>query len=795
MLHMIGNAHLDPVWLWRWHEGCAEAIATCWSAIDRLEEHPGFVFTRGEALIYRWIEELDPPLFARIRDFVAVGRWVVVNGWWIQPDCNVPCGEAVIRQALYGKRYFADRFGIDVTVGYNVDSFGHAATLPMLLRHTGSDSYVFMRPQAHEMTLPRELFDWVTPDGSRVRAFRIQIAYHSAARSVALPHKIERHLVMSANAGHPFMCFYGVGNHGGGPTRDALATIDARREAGDPIEFSDPVRFFAAVRDVVVPEFIGELQYHAIGCYSADSSLKALNRRAESLLCQAETAAALAFRQTGATYPGATFTALWQTLLFNQFHDTMGGSSIEAACDDAIHAYGAVIDGAETALNAAVRHLARRVRRAANPRDPQFLLMNFNDADWDGIVELQPWMDFETMPPCTLRDEDGHAVPFQEIDTEATMGGIQRIAFRIRVPAFGYRLLRYVEDTQAGATPDGRLARSERRALIDPLTVQTGGWRMEVDPASGAIRTLVNRRSGATLFTGPAHLGIVVDDPSDTWSHGVDRYPVAGVEMRCDSVVLVEQGPVRTTVEICATHGESRLRTTVVLPEDADLPVDLRVALDWRDQHRLLRLAYPLGARRFEYEIPAGWIARPDDGREVPGHRWVRAVRPDLVVAVANDAKYSYAAQDGTLFITAVRSPVFAHHDPMTLQPGTRYRHMDQGEQRFIIRVQAAPDLSRCDAWRLADALLRPPVVTPHVSRGGDQPWQGQWLHTQAATSTVMAVKLSEDGTSVVLRAVELEGQSDRLRADDGAIDVPARGIVTALLSADDLRGSDGLER
>ena len=399
------------------------------------------------------------------------------------------------------------------------------------------------------------------------------------------------------------MCFYGVGNHGGGPTREALAEIDARREAGDPIEFSDPARFFAAVRDVAVPELIGELQYHAIGCYSAGSSLKALNRRAESVLYQAETAAALAFRETGAAYPGATFAALWQMVLFNQFHDTLGGSSIESACDNAIHAYGAAIDGAERELNAAVRHLARGVRRAANPRDPQFLLMNFNDADWDGILEMQPWMDFETARPHALLDEDAQAVPFQEIDTEATMEGIQRIALRVRVPAFGYRLLRYVAE-ERDDMPDGKVGRGERRVLTDPFVVQTGGWRLEVDPASGAIHTLINRRSGAALFTGPAHLGIVVDDPSDTWSHGLDRFPVAGVEMRCSAVALVEQGPVRHAVEICATHGDSRLRTTVILPEDADLPVELRVALDWRQQHQLLRLAYPIGAKQFEYRDP-----------------------------------------------------------------------------------------------------------------------------------------------------------------------------------------------
>ena len=189
-IHMVGNAHIDPVWQWRWTEGCAEAISTCWAAIDRLEEEPGFIFTRGEAVIYQWIEKLEPALFERIRHFVNEGRWVIVNGWWLQPDCNLPDGEAFIRQGLYGKTYFREKFGIDVRVGYNVDSFGHAGTLPTLLCHTGFDQYVFMRPGKHEKTLPAALFDWVAPDGSSVTAFRLTDEYQSSRR--ALREKIER---------------------------------------------------------------------------------------------------------------------------------------------------------------------------------------------------------------------------------------------------------------------------------------------------------------------------------------------------------------------------------------------------------------------------------------------------------------------------------------------------------------------------------------------------------------------------------------------------------------------------
>jgi alpha-mannosidase len=237
------------------------------------------------------------------------------------------------------------------------------------------------------------------------------------------------------------------------------------------------------------------------------------------------------------------------------------------------------------------------------------------------------------------------------------------------------------------------------------------------------------------------------------------------------------------------------MTTTIILPNDPDLPVELRVRLDWREHNRLLRLAYPLAAMRFEYEVPAGWIARPDDGREVPGHAWVRAERPGSVVAIVNDAKYSYAARDGTLFITVARSPVYAHHLPMRLSRGESYRYIDQGEQGFTLRLMAGRDLSRCDAARAAEALLRPPVATPHVSRGGQAAWRGQWLDARVTTSMVTVLKVSDNGQALVLRAVELEGTADRLELAGQGIEVAPRGIATARLEADVLRASDGLER
>ena len=792
MLHMIGNAHIDPVWLWRWVDGSAEAISTCWAAIDRLDEGAGFVFTRGEAQIYAWIEELDPPLFARIKEYIAAGRWVVVNGWWIQPDCNLPSGESIIRQALYGKRYFADRFGIEAPVGYNVDSFGHAATFPMLLKHTESDAYVFMRPGPHEMQLPANLFDWHSPDGSTVPTFRIQGAYNTSPRNMPLREKMETQLVQASEAGQPYMCFYGVGNHGGGPTKENIATIDTAREGGLDVAFSDPNRYFRELGDAPRPTVDTELQFHAIGCYAVAAELKALNRRAEARLQQAETAAALAFRVAGTPYPRAALDELWRKLMFNQFHDTLGGTSIESACVDAVEDFGAVLSGAAVILNASVRQLGRTIAPAKDPTDATVLLMNFNPADFDGLYEVEPWTDFDAESPRLLLDENDQPVPFQYISPEGKTRGLQRLGFRIAVPGFGYRLLRFAKRPEGVKAPSVNFGRP---GTLDELAFETAGWKLAIDRQTGAINRLINKGTGLSVFTGPAHLGTLIDDPTDTWSHGIDRFGFDGETTELVAINHLEEGAIRRTLEIITNVGVSQFSTIVVLPEDADLPVDLRVKLDWHDKQKLFRIAYPLADSRFEYEIAAGWVERPDDGKEVSGQRWVRAVRPEATVTIVNDAKYSYAAQDGTLYITATRSPVYSHHDPIKLQEGAVYRYLDQGEQLFTIRIDAKAGATRQDAMRLADELLKPVVATPQVTRGGTRDHTGQWLKTASASSAVIALKLAEDSEALIVRAIELDGNADQLTVASGAVPVKGRGIVSAKLDGEQLSECNGLER
>ena len=378
VLHMIGNAHIDPVWLWQWPEGYQEVRATFAAALDRMDETPDFVFTHTSVLFLQWVEESDPQMFARIRERVAEGRWQIVGGWWIEPDCNIPSGESFVRQGLYGQRYLLDRFGITATTGANLDSFGHNASLPQILRRSGMDSYVFLRPKPDENAdLPGPLFRWTAADGSQVLAYRIPHEY--CAPRDDLGDHVERSLATLPDELGEAAVFYGVGNHGGGPTRANLRSIDELRERdGLTLELSSLRRFFDAVEHEDLPAWRGDLQYHAPGCYTTHSGIKRWNRRAENLLQRAEKWSVVADALGAQSYPLRDLSDAWQLLLFNQFHDTLAGTSIEPAYEDARDQIGHATSLAALAFNRAVQSIARQI--AIPYEEGTFPLVVFNAA-------------------------------------------------------------------------------------------------------------------------------------------------------------------------------------------------------------------------------------------------------------------------------------------------------------------------------------------------------------------------------------------------------------------------------
>ncbi len=389
-LHLIGHSHIDPVWLWQWPEGFAEVKATFRSALDRLAEFDDFVYTASSAAFYDWIERTDAAMFAEIKQRVTEGRWQVVGGWWVEPDCNVPCGESFARQALIGQRYFAEKLGVTASVGFNPDSFGHSGMLPQILAKSGLSAYVFMRPGPHEQGLPGRVFWWESDDGSRVLAFRIAYEYGSWGKAVDT-HVRRCADEMKSPVDH-LMCFYGVGDHGGGPTVENLTSIRRLREDPDLPElvFSHPERFFAAVREagVDLPVVHSELQHHASGCYATHSGIKRWNRRAENLLLDAERLCAVANRVTGHRTT-EDFTRAWKNVLFNQFHDLLPGTSIEPAYTDARDELGEATAVAARAAQAALQSLTWRIDIAREDGTTPIVVWNTHSWPNRQCVELE----------------------------------------------------------------------------------------------------------------------------------------------------------------------------------------------------------------------------------------------------------------------------------------------------------------------------------------------------------------------------------------------------------------------
>ncbi|HEX6293472.1 MAG TPA: glycoside hydrolase family 38 C-terminal domain-containing protein [Herpetosiphonaceae bacterium] len=752
-LHMIGNAHLDPVWLWQWQEGFQETKATFRSALDRMRESDDFVFTSSSAAIYEWVEHNDPQMFAEIRQRIAEGRWQIVGGWWVQADCNLPCGESFARQALYGQRYFKAKFGVTASVGYNVDSFGHHGMLPQILKQSGMDAYVFLRPSPNEKGLPGRLFWWESDDGSRVLTFRIPYEYGTWGKD--LDKYVRRCIAELKDPLRDIMCFYGVGNHGGGPTTENLQSIRRLNESLGfaRLVFSTPDQFFSAVamQDLPLPVVHDDLQHHASGCYAAHSGVKRWNRQAENHLLLAEKYASLADWLTGQPYP-VDFGRAWKNVLFNQFHDILAGTSIEAAYDDARNLYGEAMSIAGRALNDAIQSIAWRIK--IDPEAGMKPIVVFNPHAWASTVNVE--LEFGRLKETeVLLDDTDRQVPVQVVQSAAAARGRNRLSFIADLPPLGYRVYRVAARPN---TIEGTPLRATDCSL------ENDRFRLEFDPQTGWIGSLYDKHRQLNVFIGPAARPVVIEDRSDTWSHDVLAFDTAIGDFTARSVRLVEHGAVKSVVRVTSEYGASRLVQDFTMYRELE-QIDVHVTVDWREEFKMLKLKFPMNLNfiRATYEIPYGHIERPVNGEEEPGQSWIdvsgesRDVDELYGLSLLNDGKYSFDVRNKELSLTVLRSPIYAHHDPFVPQPDGQYSFIDQGIQRFSYTL-----LPHSGSWeqagtikRAAELNQRPIALIETYHEHGTLPQCDSYLAVEQGSVVVSALKQAEESDDLIVRCYE----------------------------------------
>ena len=765
-LHLIGNAHLDPVWLWPWTEGFHEVKATFRSALDRMKEFDDFIFVASSAAYYEWVEHNDPQMFAEIQQRVREGRWKLVGGWWIQPDCNLPCGESFVRQALYAQRYFQAKFGVRATVGYNVDSFGHHGMLPQILSKSGLPNYVFMRPGPSEKGLPSRLFWWDSDDGSRVLAYRIPFSY------ATWWNELEDGIRLCAGEFQPpvdvGMFFYGVGNHGGGPTKENIESIYRLQLAPDMPElvFSGPEVYFDEVRtkNWDLPVVHDDLQHHASGCYAAHSGVKRWNRRVENRLLAAEKWSLVAHRVIGIPYPD-DFEHAWKNVLFNQFHDILAGTSLESAYEDVHNFYGEALAIASRNLNNAIQSLTWNVQ--VQPEPDTLPIFVFNPHAWVSRVPVE--VEVNQPPPNAILVDDGdRLIPHQLVQSESAAPWRARLCFIAEIPSIGYRVYRM---------KPGEAVKITNQLQASETSLENTHLRLAIDPQTGFIQSLFDKRLDTELLAAPAARPVIIADPSDTWSHNIFRYDDEIGVFTASSIKLIEQGPIKATIRVASTYNESRLVQEITLYQDIDA-IEVEVTVDWREHNKLLKLRFPfrLAATHTTYEIPYGHIERFANGEENPALNWVDVtgvlsgyIKP-YGVSLLNNAKYSFDSRSQDILnthdigLTVLRSPVYAHHLPMELDPDGLYNYMDQSRQSFrYVLLPHTGGWEEAGTVQLAAELNQPPFVllgTFHPE--GKLPQVDSYLSVDNNQVLVSVIKRSEDNDDLILRCYETAGRATR---------------------------------
>ena len=754
VLHIIGHSHIDAAWLWPWRDGSDTVLNTFRSALNRMNETTEFRYSHSSMAHYRWVEKADPGMLDEIKRRIREGRWEVVGGWPVEPDCNIPSAESFVRHAVYGKHFARQLLGVDVKIGFNPDSFGHALGLPTILKGAGYGYYVFMRPQEHEMDLPL-LFWWEGPDGSRVLTLRIWKNYDAGADMIRPA--ATGAFAAGFNDGAFFM---GVGDHGGAVTKAQIQQILAmQKDATLPeLRFSTLGEFFRSVeRDPAfasLPVIKKELQIHATGCYSAYGEGKYLNRRAERSLGEAEAISLVANRTAGRTYAATEFAESWWKVLFCQFHDMMAGTSLYSDYQDVRDSVGYACEVASTEKVEALETIAKRVDMSGIAEGAVFL---FNPLPWKrkALVECYAEKDPSHLPwePGTPKTEithlsarDGSKIPLQWRPSESPTNFIERLSAWVELPAFGYKVF--------------ELKRG------DPPAPE--GYKDRIKASDSALGISSLKADGAELLAGPIGL-VAIKDTSDTWAHGIKQFREELGRPALVSSTVIEDGPVPRVTRQRAKWQDSDIVLDIAQFAGLDF-VELRFVIDWREHEQMLKLEIPtaLAQPRSFSKVPGAIIERAPNGDERPYQDW-GAVQgkvggADYTVALLNNSSYSCDCLDGLFRTVLIRSAPFARHNPYTVQQIGANAWQDQGrqERRFwLFGARGGYDQLNLD--RMAEEVQTPAEFVMDSAHHGTEGWENSYLEIMPANVWMLAVKQAEQGQDeTIIRIQERAGNATR---------------------------------
>jgi len=758
---LIGHAHIDTAWLWPLAETERKCGRTFSNALRLMEQYPEFRFSQSQPQLYQFTKERFPDIYEDIKRRVAEGRWEPIGGAWVECDCNLPSGESLVRQFLYGKRFFRQEFGRDTDVGWWPDAFGYSWSLPQILAHCGIE-YFFTTKLTWNLfnTFPHKLFWWQGLDGTRLLAVNGQPNYNGQVRPRELTSLWQEFPERDRVDELPFS--FGYGDGGGGPTAEMIEY--GRRISSLPgmpqCQFGTARECFQRLsrQSESLPLWNDELylELHR-GCQTTQARTKRGNRKLELLLRDVEQFAALADVSVGADYPRERLVKIWERLLCLQFHDVLPGSSIRQVYEEAERDYDRLIGEAELLRAQHLGALAAAIdtRGAGRP------VVVFNSLSWERteVVEATVTLageSFQAVAPS------GEATPCQVLSRQGRKVSLLFLADG--VPAFGYAVYRILPAREPSPARSGLRASRTRLENLD--------LRLRFDRSGRLVSVFDKRVQREALAPGSRGnlLQLFDDRPVEYEAWDIDPWFEEQMQEAPDpeTIELVEAGPLRARLRQVRRTEHSTITQDIVL-QACSPRVDFVTHVDWRERRMLLKCAFPVDilSPQATYEIQYGAITRATHNNttwdrakfEVPAHRWADLSEADYGVALLNDCKYGYDVKGNLLRLSLLRSPV--DPDP----------EADQGEHEFTYALYP-----HAGAWQQAHVVRQglqlnvPLLAVPTSAHAGPLPATYSALCADRPHVVVDTLKKAEDGDDLILRVYEAHGARGRLNL---SIDLP----------------------
>ncbi|MBC1236042.1 alpha-mannosidase [Nostoc sp. 2RC] len=823
-IYLLGHAHLDLAWLWPVSETWNAAQNTFESVLKLQADFPELIFCHSTPALYAWIEEHRPDLFKAIQAQVAAGKWEVLGGMWVEPELNLIAGESIVRQLLYGQRYIQEKFGKLSPVVWVPDSFGFCATLPQFFANAGVEYFVTQKLRWNDTTkFDYGAFWWRSPDGSQVFSFM------SATIGEAIdPIKMASYALEWQNQTNlpESLWLPGVGDHGGGPTRDMLET--AQRWQKSPffpdLEFTTAEKYLQQIKEEDTetgrrsdaenrtdadterrddaenqnvpaserprvslsssfPTWNDELylEFHR-GCYTTHADQKRWNRRCETLLYEAELFATLANISCGVTYPKAEIEVAWKQVLFQQFHDILPGSSITQVYQDALVEWQEIQQTGTKILQESLQAIASHITLPQPPKPNSLPIFIFNSLNWQRseVVSITLPAPATTTQQWQIYDTSGQLLVSQ-LSQPSTL-----LFLAPDIPPIGYRLFWL---SPSSPTLD------EPKATSPQWVLENEFLQVVINPETGDLSSVFDKTYQREVLNGAGNQLQAFKDSGQYWdAWNIDpnyaQHPLPASNLQ--SIEWVEQGVVENRLRVVRQLGNSEFCQDYILQAGSPvLKISSRV--NWQENQVLVKAAFPLNieADFATYEIPCSAIRRPTQPQtpaekakwEVPALRWADLTSETneglYGISLLNDCKYGYDAKLNQLRLTLLRSPnwpdpeadrgfheftyaLYPH--PNTWQSAHTVQHGYQLNTPLQVIVNPLPShqLTGATAVLGFPQMEQVPFNTQHSA---------SFLNLSSANLILMALKPAEDDPQeLILRCYECHGETAELcvRSDLG---------------------------